>query len=157
MITPLTIDSSAVKVTEISDPATADAGLQLIEMDAVQRESMPLRARRVLVHLGTASVLFHASNRRLSTSTSMHQGLLGYVTFGPQARGTVNGLAVRPGMMLVAAAESEARFVRRWIASPAALATDQLVKCAPVDAASTARLAQAREALTPTVAARPRR
>jgi AraC-like DNA-binding protein len=109
--TPLISDSPAVIVTEISDPASADAGLELIELDAVQLESMPLRARRVLVRLGPASVLFHASNQRLRTSTSVHQGLLGYVTFGPQARGTVNGVPVRLGMMLAAAPESEARFV----------------------------------------------
>jgi len=108
---PVISDSPAVSVTEISDPASADAGLELIELDAVQLESKPLRARRVLVRLGSASVLFHASNQRLRTSTSVHKGLLGYVTFGPQARGTVNGVLVRTGMMLAAAPESEARFV----------------------------------------------
>ncbi len=111
MTAPVTSDSPAVSVTEISDPASADAGLELIELDAVQLESQPLRARRVIVRLGTASVLFHASNQRLRTSTSVHKGLLGYVTFGPQARGTVNGVPVRPGMMLAAAPNSEARFV----------------------------------------------
>jgi AraC-like DNA-binding protein len=111
VITPLISDAPAVSVTEIIDPASADAGLELIELDAVQLESMPLRARRVLVRLGAANVLFHASNQRLRTSTSVHKGLLGYVTFGPQARGTVNGVPVRAGMMLAAAPESEARFV----------------------------------------------
>ena len=111
MTAPVTSDSPAVSVTEISDPASADAGLELIELDAVQLESQPLRARRVIVRLGTASVLFHASNQRLRTGTSVHKGLLGYVTFGPQARGTVNGVPVRPGMMLAAAQNSEARFV----------------------------------------------
>jgi AraC-like DNA-binding protein len=109
--TSLISDSPAVIVTEISDPASADAGLELLELDAVQLESRPLRARRVLVRLGAASVLFHASNQRLRTSTSVNKGLLGYVTFGPQARGTVNGVPVRPGMLLAAAPESEARFV----------------------------------------------
>jgi AraC family transcriptional regulator, ethanolamine operon transcriptional activator len=108
---PASNDSAAVRVTEINDPASADAGLDLIEMDAVQLQSRPLRARRVLVRLGTASVLFQVSNQRLRTSTSVHRGLLGYVTFGPQARGTVNGVPVGPGMMLAAAPESAARFV----------------------------------------------
>lgn len=111
MSAPVTSDSPAVSVTEISDPASADAGLELLDQDAVQLESQPLRARRVIVRLGTASVLFHASNRRLRTSTSVHQGLLGYVAFGPEARGTVNGVPVRPGMLLAAAPDSEARFV----------------------------------------------
>ncbi|RKT45477.1 hypothetical protein [Thiocapsa rosea] len=111
MATPLISDSPAVIVTEISDPASADAGQELLDLDAVQLESRPLRARRVVVRLGAASVLFHASNQRLRTSTSVREGLLAYVTFGPQARGTVNGVPVRPGMLLAAAPDSEARFV----------------------------------------------
>jgi hypothetical protein len=98
-------------VTEIGDPASADAGLELLEQDAVQLDCQPLRARRVIVRLASASVLFQASNRRLRTTTTLHQGLLAYVTFGPQARGTVNGVPVRPGMLLAAAPDAEARFV----------------------------------------------
>jgi AraC-like DNA-binding protein len=45
------------------------------------------------------------------TRTSARKGLLAYVTFGPQAKGTVNGLPVRPGLILVAESEAEARFV----------------------------------------------
>jgi AraC-like DNA-binding protein len=98
-------------VTEISDPASADAGQELLELDAVQLKSQPLRARRVIVRLGAASVLFHTSNQRLRTRTSVRGGLIAYVTFGPQARGTVNEMPVRPGLLLAAAPESEARFV----------------------------------------------
>ena len=108
---PVTIHSPAVRVTEITDPASAGAGVELIDLDAMQLESQPLRARRVIVHLEAATVVFHASNLRLRTSTSVHKGLLAYVAFGPQARGTVNGVPVRPGMMLAAAPESKARFV----------------------------------------------
>ena len=111
MAAPITSDSPAVSVTEINDPASADAGLELLDFDAVQLESRPLQARRVVVRLGAASVLFHASNQRLRTSTSVRGGLLAYVTFGAQARGTVNGVPVRPGMLLAAAPDSEARFV----------------------------------------------
>ncbi len=107
----ITIDSPAVRVTEINDPASADAGRELIDLDAVQLQSRPLRARRVLVRLGSASVLFQASNQRLRTNTSVHRGLLGYATFGPHARGTVNGVPVGPGMLLAAAPQSTARFV----------------------------------------------
>jgi AraC family ethanolamine operon transcriptional activator len=55
--------------------------------------------------------MFYSTNLRVRTRTSVRKGLLAYVTFGPQARGTVNGLPVRPDLMLVAEPESEARFV----------------------------------------------
>ncbi|KAF0101778.1 MAG: AraC family transcriptional regulator [bacterium] len=101
----------AVTVHDIDDPATVNAGIELLEQDAVQLQAQPLRARRVTVRLATATAVYHASNLRLRTRTSAHAGQLAYVVFGPQARGTVNGLLVRPGMMLAVAPETEATFV----------------------------------------------
>jgi AraC family ethanolamine operon transcriptional activator len=108
---PVTMGQPAVTVVEISDPTAASAGIELVDLDAVQLQSMPLRVRRVIVRLETASVLFHSTNRRVRTRTSVRKGLLAFVTFGPQAKGTVNGLPVRPGLMLAAEPEAEARFV----------------------------------------------
>jgi AraC-like DNA-binding protein len=106
-----TLVQPAVTVEDINDPATVNAGIEMLDQDAVKLQSQPLRARRVIVRLGAAMVVLHTSNLRLRTRTSVHQGLLAYVAFGPQARGTVNGLPVRPGMLLAAAPDSEARFV----------------------------------------------
>jgi AraC-like DNA-binding protein len=108
---PVTIAQPAVTVVEISDPTLAGAGIELIDQAAVQLQSMPLRARRVIVRLEAAAVVFHSSNLRVRTRTSVRGGLLAYVTFGPHAKGTVNGLPVRPGLMLAAEPEAEARFV----------------------------------------------
>jgi AraC-like DNA-binding protein len=102
---------AAVTVEDINDPATVNAGIELIEQDAVTLQSEPLRARRVAVRLGACMVLFHACNLRLRTRTSARAGLLAYLAFGPQARGTVNGLPVRPGMLLAVAPEAEVTFV----------------------------------------------
>lgn len=101
----------AVSVVEISDPTAAGGGIELIDQDVIQLQSMPLRARRVVVRLGSAAVMYHSTNVRVRTRTSVRRGLLAYVTFGPQARGTVNGLPVHPSLMLVAEPESEVRFV----------------------------------------------
>jgi AraC family transcriptional regulator, ethanolamine operon transcriptional activator len=72
---------------------------------------MPLRVRRVIVRLVAAAVVFQSANLRVRTRTSVRQGLLGYATFGPQTKGTVNGLPVRPGLMLAAEPETEATIV----------------------------------------------
>jgi AraC-like DNA-binding protein len=101
----------AVTIDDLSDPATINAGIELIDQNAVTLQSEPLRARRVSVRLGAAMVLFHASNLRLRTRTRTRAGLLAYLAFGPQARGTVNGLPVRPGMLLAVAPEAEVTFV----------------------------------------------
>jgi AraC-like DNA-binding protein len=108
---PLARAQPAVTVVEISDPTAAGAGIELIEQDAVQLQPMPLRARRVIVRLGASAVVFYSTNRRVRTRTSACSGLLAYVTFGPKAGGTVNGLPVRSGLMLAAAPDAEASFV----------------------------------------------
>jgi len=111
MALPVAAAEHAVTVVEISDPTAAGAGIELIDQDVVQLQSMPLRARRVIVRLESAAVVLHSTNLRVRTRTSVRKGLFAYVTFGPQAKGTVNGLPVRPGLMLVAEPESEAQFV----------------------------------------------
>jgi AraC-like DNA-binding protein len=108
---PVATAEPAVTVVEISDPTAAGAGIELLDLDAMQLQSMPLRARRVIVRLESAAVVFHSTNLRVRTRTSVRKGLLAYVTFGPQAKGTVNGLPVRPDLMVVAEPESEAQFV----------------------------------------------
>jgi AraC family transcriptional regulator, ethanolamine operon transcriptional activator len=111
METPDPVTRPAVEVVEFTDPTIANAGIELIEQDAVQLESMPLRVRRIIVRLADAAVVFHAANRRVRSATSARAGLLAYVVFGPQVHGTVNGLPVRDGLMLAAAPEAAARFV----------------------------------------------
>lgn len=108
---PVKPDEPAVTVVEINDPTAAGMGIELIDQDVMQLQSMPLRARRVIVRLESAAVMFYSSNLRVRTRTSVRKGLVAYVTFGPQAKGTLNGVPVRPGMMLVAESEAEARFV----------------------------------------------
>jgi AraC-like DNA-binding protein len=108
---PIANDLPAVTVVEITDPTAVNAGIELLKQDAVQLQSMPLRARRVVVRLDAATVVFHSTNLRVRTRTSATKDLIAYVTFGPHAHGTVNGLPVRPGLMLSAAAEAEAVFV----------------------------------------------
>jgi hypothetical protein len=93
----------AVTIEEISDPTVTRAGMDLIDQDAVQLQSLPLRSRRVSVRLEAAAVVYHSSNQRARTHSSVRKGWLGYVTFGAQASGTVNGLPIRPGLMLPAA------------------------------------------------------
>jgi AraC family transcriptional regulator, ethanolamine operon transcriptional activator len=112
MVKPsITAAEPAVTVSEISDPAVTSAGIELLDQDAVQLQAMPLRVRRVVVRLVAAVVVYHSTNVRVRTRTSVRKGLLGYVTFGPQTTGTVNGLPVRPGLMIATGAGAEATFV----------------------------------------------
>lgn len=104
---PATVEHPAVTVIDISDPTEANAGVELLDLEAVQLQSMPLRVRRVMIRLDSAAVVFHSTNLRVRTRTSVRKGFVAYVTFGPQAHGTANGLPVRPGLMLAAESETE--------------------------------------------------
>jgi AraC family transcriptional regulator, ethanolamine operon transcriptional activator len=101
----------AVTVVEISDPAIAGQDIELIDLDAVQLKSTLFRARRVVVRLEGGTVVYHSTNHRIRTRTKAQRGLLAYVTFGLRARGTVNGLPIRPELMLAVEPETEVVFV----------------------------------------------
>jgi AraC family ethanolamine operon transcriptional activator len=107
----LAIGQPAVTIEEIDEPTMAGAGIDLLELDAVQLQSMPFRVRRVVVRLDACSVVYHSTNARVRTRTLVLEGRLAYVAFGPRARGTMNGLPIVPGMMLAAAPATEGRFV----------------------------------------------
>ena len=101
----------AVTVEDIDEPTMAGAGIDLLELDAVQLQSMPFRVRRIVVRLDACTVVYHSTNARVRTRTSVLEGRLAYVTFGPRAQGTVNGLPIVPGMMLAVEPAAEGRFV----------------------------------------------
>jgi AraC-like DNA-binding protein len=107
----LAIKRPAVTVVEIDDPTLAGAGVDLLDLDAVQLQSMPLRVRRVIVRLEACTVVNYSTNAPVRTRTSVLEGLIAFVTFGPRAQGTVNGLTVFPGLMLAIEPATEGRFV----------------------------------------------
>ena len=101
----------AVTVVDISDLTAANAGMDLIDLDGMSLQSLPLHAKRVVVRLQSATLVYHATNLRVRTRTHTQNGLLAYVTFGPRTAGTVEGLQVRPGMLVTAEPGTEAAFV----------------------------------------------
>jgi AraC-like DNA-binding protein len=108
---PAADDQPGVTVVEISDPTDANAGVELLDLDAVQLQSVPMRVRRVIVRLESAAVVFHSTNLRVRTRTTARNGLLAYVTFGPAASGMASGVPVRPGLMYAVEPGVEIDFV----------------------------------------------
>jgi AraC family transcriptional regulator, ethanolamine operon transcriptional activator len=108
---PTSAEAVAVTVIETTDPVQANAGIELLDLDAVQLRSGTLNARSVVVRAGRAALVFHSSNVRLRTRTSCEEGLVAFIVFGPQATGTANGVPVRPELMLAAGLGVEAGFV----------------------------------------------
>jgi AraC family transcriptional regulator, ethanolamine operon transcriptional activator len=103
--------SSAVTVVEISDPTEVGRTIEAIEQDAVQLESGPLRARRIVVRLSTSVLVYHSSNLPIRTRTRLLDGFVAFVAFGPQAAGTLNGLPVGPDRLLACMSGIEVEFV----------------------------------------------
>jgi AraC-like DNA-binding protein len=107
----LAIDQPAVTVEDIDEPTMAGAGIDLLDLEAVQLQSMPIRLRRVIVRLDACTIVYHSTNARVRTRTSVLEDRMAYVSFGPRAQGTVNGLPIAPGMLLTAAPATQGRFV----------------------------------------------
>ena len=102
---------SAVTVVEINDPTTVGETIEVIEQDAVQLESKPLRARQVVVRLDTCLLVFQSTNLQIRTRTVLQSGLVAFVAFGPRAAGTLNGMPVGPGRVLACSPGTEVEFV----------------------------------------------
>jgi AraC family ethanolamine operon transcriptional activator len=102
---------STVTVAEITDPTAVGETIEVIEQDAVQLESRPLRARRVVVHLGSSVLMFQSTNLPIRARTRLQDGFVAFVTFGPRARGTLNGLPVGPDRVLASTSGVEVEFV----------------------------------------------
>jgi AraC family ethanolamine operon transcriptional activator len=101
----------AVTVVDITDPTAVGEAIEVIEQDAVQLESKPLRARRVVVRLGASVVMFHSTNLPVRTRTRLQPGFVAYVAFGPRSSGRMNGLPVGPGHLLACMPGIEVEFV----------------------------------------------
>jgi len=101
----------AVTVVELTDPTTADETIEVLDQDVVQLGSKRLRARRVTVRLESALVIYHRTNLRVRTRSTLNPGLVAHGACGPRAKGRMNGLPVRPGTMLAAEPGTEVVFV----------------------------------------------
>jgi AraC family ethanolamine operon transcriptional activator len=106
-----TVDQSRVTVVDITDPAGVNTDFGSIKFDALKLQTTPFRARRIAVRLDAVTVVFHATDLRLRTRTHARDGSLAYVVFGPGVRGAVNGLPVRPGLLLAVEPGTDAEFV----------------------------------------------
>jgi AraC-like DNA-binding protein len=102
----------AVTVTDLTEPTTSGENLEIADLDLVKLASPGFRARRVILRLEGAMIVYHRTNLRVRTRSTMSQGLVGYGTCGPGGRGSsVNGLCLRPGMMWAAESGAEMVFV----------------------------------------------
>jgi AraC family transcriptional regulator, ethanolamine operon transcriptional activator len=106
-----TAGDPAVSVVEFTDPTVAGQGFELVAQDAVLLQAGAMRVRRVIVRLCDTNVVHHSTNVRVRTRSASHEGLLGYVVFGPQTTGTVNGMPVGPDLLVATAPGAQVRFV----------------------------------------------
>jgi AraC-like DNA-binding protein len=100
-------DQPSVTVADITDPAIAGEGLEIVDLDALQLTSVPFRARRVVVRLEGGAVVYHSTNHRIRTRTRVQGGRLAYAAFDAHARGTVNGMSIHPELLVAIAPETE--------------------------------------------------
>jgi len=107
----VTVTEPTVTVVEIRDPTTAGENFEVINQDLVQLQSEPLRAVRVIVRLEAAILIYQATNLAVRTRTKLTPGMMGVVAFGPRAKGTIQGLLIRPDLLLIAAVGTEGQFV----------------------------------------------
>lgn len=103
---------AAVEITEIRDPAVAGANVEFLDQDIVKLKSTnSLKARRILVRLEGAMLLYYTTNLRMRARPRLLGDFVGYIAFGPYAAGTANGLDVRDDIMLAVPASTSLTLV----------------------------------------------
>lgn len=105
------VQAPTVTVQEITDPTAVSEGLDVLEQDAVKLEANPLRARRIVVRLGSSVLLFHATNLAIRTRTRLHGEMAAFIAFGPHATGTLNGRSIAPDRIVEGAPGVRIEFV----------------------------------------------
>jgi AraC-like DNA-binding protein len=108
---PQTGPQPAVTVVELTDPTLSGEVLEIAVQDLVKLDSRRLRAMRVTVRLAGAIVVYHRTNLRVRTRTTLRPDLVAYGACGPRAKGSVNGLPIRTGTMWAVEAATEVAFV----------------------------------------------
>ena len=105
--------ASVVLVMEITDPTAAGEQIEIMDQDVVQLQSQPLRAKRISIRLGDCLVVYQATNLSVRSRTRISEDLFAFVTFGPNAQGTINGVSLRPDLLVVAEPGTAGEFVVR--------------------------------------------
>ena len=100
-----------VTVDDITDPTAAGENFELLDQDAVQLEAGAFRARRVAVRLAGSTVVYQSTYHRLRVRTRVPPGLVAILTLGPRSRGSLDGLALRPELLLAGEPGVEVEFV----------------------------------------------
>jgi AraC-like DNA-binding protein len=111
MLSPQSPAGPAVTVTEITDVTAAGANIEVLDLNAMQLESSPLRALRVIVRLEAAAVVLTTTNLPVRVRVRTLKDLLAYVAYGPHTDATANGLPLRPDVMMIAPPDTEALIV----------------------------------------------
>ena len=72
-------DRYSVTIVDIDDPAAANAGSEVLDHHAVQLQSRPFKARRIIVRLDSATEVFHSTNvpvrTRIAVGNPASEGL----------------------------------------------------------------------------------
>ncbi len=94
-------DRRSVTVAEITDPAIVGQDLEFVDLDALQLTSaVPFRAPAWWCASRGGAVVYHSTNHCIRARTQALGGRLAHATFDARARGTVNGLAIHPELVV---------------------------------------------------------
>ena len=100
-----------VEVLTLSDPTKVRDDIEVLDQDVITLSNKPFSAKRVLVSLESVMLIFQNSSHRLRTHTKLHPNLVAFVSIGQRSRGTIDGILLRPDMLISSAPGVEVDFV----------------------------------------------
>jgi AraC family ethanolamine operon transcriptional activator len=91
-----------VSVVKMTDPTVAAELFRLVKMDIVNLDAEQFEVKRTIVPLETCFIVYVYCNAAVRTLARVHKDFEGFITLGPQVRGTIDGGRLNPREMIVA-------------------------------------------------------
>ena len=106
-----TSTAPAVSVSYMTDPTAVRDSMQVIDQDVISLGQKPFLAKRVMVKLENSVLLFQQTSHRVRSHTTVGSNMMAYAAIGPRAKGTLDGIRMRPELLIIAAPGSEGEMV----------------------------------------------
>ena len=100
-----------VSVLRVTDPTTVGDSIEVYSMDVVNLAPEEFEYKQITVPLAECSLIYQHTNTALRTRSSIYERFESCFILGPNARGSIDGMALLPYSMIAAGPGAQAELI----------------------------------------------
>ena len=97
-----------VTIVDITDPTAASETVEVLTQDVVHLGADAFNAKRITVPLESGMVIYHSTNNHLRAVTKVEEDYVLFASFGPNTRGSIDGIPIGLDVLVCAEQGAEA-------------------------------------------------